>query len=118
MAALLNQYLVAQSKPALGFFPTTAYSLAKNTQTYPPFHDITSGTNGQYSAASGWDPVSGLGTPDLWNIARDLAGAPGTPATSTATPTSTPTVTNTPTATTGTGATSTPTATATATSTP
>jgi kumamolisin len=28
------------------------------------FHDITSGSNGAYSAAAGWDPCTGLGTPD------------------------------------------------------
>ena len=49
-----------------------AFLFTHTSQTYPPFHDVTSGTNGQYSAGSGWDPVSGLGTPDLWNIARDL----------------------------------------------
>jgi len=28
------------------------------------FHDITSGTNGSYSAVAGWDPCTGLGSPD------------------------------------------------------
>ena len=28
------------------------------------FHDITSGTNGTYSASPGWDACTGLGTPD------------------------------------------------------
>jgi kumamolisin len=28
------------------------------------FHDITKGSNGAYSAKSGWDPCTGLGTPD------------------------------------------------------
>jgi kumamolisin len=29
-----------------------------------PFRDITSGTNGAYSAAKGWDPCTGLGSPN------------------------------------------------------
>ncbi|MGO4187488.1 S53 family peptidase [Pseudarthrobacter sp. TAF60_1] len=28
------------------------------------FHDVTSGNNGTYHAASGWDPCTGLGSPD------------------------------------------------------
>ncbi|HEY0238979.1 MAG TPA: S53 family peptidase, partial [Friedmanniella sp.] len=28
------------------------------------FHDVVSGNNGSYSAASGWDPCTGLGSPD------------------------------------------------------
>ncbi|WAH98122.1 hypothetical protein [Arthrobacter sp. MMS18-M83] len=28
------------------------------------FHDVTTGNNGTYQAAAGWDPCTGLGTPD------------------------------------------------------
>ena len=28
------------------------------------FHDITSGSNGTYQATNGWDPCTGLGSPD------------------------------------------------------
>ncbi|MGO4491022.1 protease pro-enzyme activation domain-containing protein [Arthrobacter sp. 2YAF22_2] len=28
------------------------------------FHDVTTGTNGTYQAATGWDPCTGLGSPD------------------------------------------------------
>jgi len=37
------------------------------------FHDVTSGSNG-YSAASGWDPVTGWGTPVASLLAPALAG--------------------------------------------
>jgi kumamolisin len=30
----------------------------------PGFNDITSGNNGAYKAGPGWDPCSGLGSPD------------------------------------------------------
>jgi hypothetical protein len=36
------------------------------------FHDIVSGGNGQYSARSGYDLVTGLGTPRADRIVRDL----------------------------------------------
>ena len=32
------------------------------------FHDITSGSNGQYSCKTGYDQVTGIGSMDVWNI--------------------------------------------------
>ena len=37
------------------------------------FNDITQGNNGAYSAGPGWDPCTGLGSPDGEEIARALA---------------------------------------------
>ena len=37
------------------------------------FHDITKGNNGAYSAGPGWDPCTGLGSPD----GQEIAGALG-----------------------------------------
>ncbi|GAC1472114.1 MAG: hypothetical protein PVSMB7_24500 [Chloroflexota bacterium] len=95
MAAIVNQYLGAHGKPYLGFLNPTLYRLATNNQPYAPFHDITSGTNGKYNAHAGWDAVTGLGTPNLWNVARDVAamsaGSTAGGPTNTPTPTSTPT---------------------------
>ena len=36
------------------------------------FHDITTGNNGGYSAARGWDPCTGLGTPDGQRLLASL----------------------------------------------
>jgi kumamolisin len=36
------------------------------------FHDITSGNNGAYSAAKGWDACTGLGSPDGAELAEVL----------------------------------------------
>jgi kumamolisin len=60
LVALANQKL---GKP-VGFLNPTLYSL-KNSG----LHDITSGNNddsnlGYYSASAGWDPCTGLGSPD------------------------------------------------------
>ncbi|TFK55131.1 family S53 protease-like protein [Heliocybe sulcata] len=61
---LLNDELIAAGKSPLGFLNPLLYSTAASA-----FTDITSGdnpgcnTNG-FPAASGWDPVTGLGTPN------------------------------------------------------
>ncbi|MGH7747117.1 MAG: S53 family peptidase, partial [Candidatus Dormibacteria bacterium] len=41
----------------------------------PFFRDITSGTNGHYHARRGWDPCTGLGTPDGAALLAALAGS-------------------------------------------
>jgi kumamolisin len=61
LVAILNQQL---GKP-VGFINPTLYGLVQATS----FNDITSGNNddsnlGYYSAASGWDPCTGLGSPN------------------------------------------------------
>jgi kumamolisin len=38
------------------------------------FHDITSGTNGTYSAGPGWDACTGLGSPDGSALLASLGG--------------------------------------------
>ncbi|KAI0644036.1 family S53 protease [Trametes meyenii] len=63
MFALLNDLLLAQNRPSLGFLNPLLYSLAGG----PAFTDITSGNNpgcrtDGFPATQGWDPVTGLGT--------------------------------------------------------
>jgi pseudomonalisin len=38
------------------------------------FYDVTTGSNGYYTALPGWDYVSGFGEPNLANLMRDIAG--------------------------------------------
>ncbi|MFI5399104.1 MAG: protease pro-enzyme activation domain-containing protein [Candidatus Binatia bacterium] len=80
-------------------------------------HDITSGSNGAYSAGVGYDMVTGLGSPDAANLLAALGGLMATP-TSTATPIVTPTATITPPATATLTVTNTPPLTKTPTATP
>jgi kumamolisin len=40
----------------------------------PGFHDITKGNNGAYSAGPGWDPCTGLGSPDGTALDTRLKG--------------------------------------------
>ncbi|GCE30246.1 hypothetical protein KDA_57300 [Dictyobacter alpinus] len=94
IAGDVNQYLFSQGKAGLGSASAKLYSLYNTAQTYTPYHDVTTGNNLYYSATANYDNATGVGTPDAWNIARDLAG--GSSGTPTPTPTPNPTVTPTP----------------------
>ena len=96
--ALINQYLQSQGKAVVGFANPALYGLFNAQQQSPAFHDITSGNNLHYAATAGYDMASGIGTPDIKNIAHDLALNPGGGGTPTPTPTTvpSPTPTSTP----------------------
>jgi kumamolisin len=68
LITLLNQKL---GKP-LGFLQPALYGLP---QTADAFNDITSGSNGAFSAGPGWDAASGLGSPSAANLLQALSGA-------------------------------------------
>jgi kumamolisin len=68
-AALLSQYT---GGGGLGFAAPLLYRVAREPQTYPPFHDVLRGGNLRYDAGPGWDYATGLGSPDVYNLARDL----------------------------------------------
>ena len=51
----------------LGFPATWIYS--RGVQNTTAFHDVTSGTNGGYSAAAGWDYTTGFGSFDVASTA-------------------------------------------------
>jgi subtilase family serine protease len=61
----------------LGFINPTLYKLAASSAYTQDFHDITTGDNSLdhvqgYPAVTGWDPVTGLGTPVLDKLLPDL----------------------------------------------
>jgi kumamolisin len=64
LIALINQQ---RGNPS-GFVNPTLYGHPQD------LHDITQGSNGTYSAGSGWDPCTGLGSPDGTEIASALEG--------------------------------------------
>lgn len=70
--ALVDQYLGRHGGHKLGFANPALYALVRTSQRYPPFHDVILGSNLVYPATPGYDMASGLGTPDAWNLARDL----------------------------------------------
>jgi kumamolisin len=69
---LVQQYAARQRAGPLGYVNPMLYALASAPQPFAPFHDVTEGGNRYYQAAPGWDPATGLGSPDLFNLARDV----------------------------------------------
>jgi Pro-kumamolisin, activation domain len=98
--ATMNEYLQKQGKSRMGFANPVLYGLASAQQQFAPFHDVASGTNLFYPATANYDLGSGIGSPDIYNIARDIAGGsvppPSPTASPTGTPNPTPTATSTP----------------------
>jgi subtilase family serine protease len=96
--ALINQYLLSQGKTIVGSANPALYGLFSTSQQLSPFHDVTSGKNLYYNAGPGYDMATGIGSPNIDNIAHDLASS-GSGNTPTPTPTSipSPTPTNPPT---------------------
>jgi kumamolisin len=65
LIALLNQTL----KTRLGFINPLLYKLPASSGA---FHDVTAGNNGDYHTGPGWDPCTGLGTPNGQKLAAAL----------------------------------------------
>ena len=72
--ALVNQQLVADGKPTIGFLNPTIYAENVTSAYSADFHDITSGTSGSYSATTGYDLVTGWGSPNA-GLLNALVGA-------------------------------------------
>lgn len=62
--ALVNQQLVADGYSTLGFINPDLYSFGVSSSYDTNFHDITSGKSGSYSAVTGYDLVTGWGSPN------------------------------------------------------
>ena len=62
-AALANQLLASHGKPTLGFINPMIYPANVTSAYSTGFHDITSGKSGSYSAVTGYDLVTGWGSP-------------------------------------------------------
>jgi kumamolisin len=65
---LVRQYAAQQGVGRLGFVDPMLYALAAASGS--PFHDVTLGGNRFFQATPGWDPTTGLGSPDVYNLAR------------------------------------------------
>jgi len=60
-----------------GLLQTRLYAGVSAGTPAPGFRDITSGSNGAYTAAPGWDPCTGLGSPDGSALLGRLRGTGG-----------------------------------------
>jgi len=61
--ALVNQQLATEGESTIGFINPTIYSENVTSSYGTHFHDITSGKSGSYSAVTGYDLVTGWGSP-------------------------------------------------------
>jgi subtilase family serine protease len=78
--ALANQQLVASGGKTLGFINPTIYQQNVTSAYAADFHDITSGTSGSYSAVTGYDLVTGWGSPNGTGLINALAPTSTSPA--------------------------------------
>jgi subtilase family serine protease len=76
-SALINQYLQSQNLARFGSANPALYAIYNTQQAAPAFHDVSSGNNLYYPATTGYDLASGLGSPDVNNLAQDLAASAG-----------------------------------------
>jgi len=67
--ALVNQQLASQGKGTIGFINPTIYAQNVTSVYDTDFHDITSGKSGSYSAVTGYDLVTGWGSPNVGLLA-------------------------------------------------
>jgi len=83
--ALVNQQRASAGEGTIGFINPTIYAENESggalTAAYTTdFHDITSGTSGSYSATTGFDLVTGWGSPNGTGLINALAPTSQTPA--------------------------------------
>ena len=71
MTAVMNQYLVDNGGRAVGDLNPVLYEMAEAARL-PAFRDVVLGGNAVDAAGPGYDLVSGLGTPDVNNLAKNL----------------------------------------------
>jgi subtilase family serine protease len=80
--ALVNQQALANGQSTVGFLNPTLYTIAAGTAYTSNFHDTTTGNNfsssspTKYSAVTGYDLCTGLGTPGGTTLINTLAGTP------------------------------------------
>jgi subtilase family serine protease len=72
--ALVNQQLVANGYSTIGFISPYLYAFGVSSSYGTDFHDITSGKSGSYSAVTGYDLVTGWGSPNGTGLLNALVG--------------------------------------------
>jgi kumamolisin len=71
LAAVMNQYLLENGGRLIGDLNPQLYRIAAGAP-FPAFRDVTLGGNAVADAGPGYDLVTGLGTPDVDNLVRNL----------------------------------------------
>ena len=78
--ALVNQQLAQNGQATIGFINPTIYAQNVTSSYGTDFHDITSGTSGSFSAVTGYDLVTGWGSPNGTGLINALAPTSTSPA--------------------------------------
>lgn len=71
LAAVMNQYLLDHGGRPLGFLNPLLYRIAGGAP-WPAFRDVSLGGNAVDTAGPGYDMATGLGTPDVENLVRNI----------------------------------------------
>jgi subtilase family serine protease len=72
--ALVNQEAAANGQESVGFLNPPIYDqIATGGSYHSDLHDVTSGSDGAYSGVSGYDLVTGWGSPATANLINTLA---------------------------------------------
>jgi len=77
--ALENQLRAMNGESTMGLANPSFYRILNSSNYSTAFHDITQGYNGYYSAGPGYDMVTGVGTPSVYNLLLILAKQPTSP---------------------------------------
>jgi subtilase family serine protease len=72
--ALVNQQLKTNGFSTIGFIDPYLYNFGVSSSYGTDFHDITSGKSGSYSAVTGYDLVTGWGSPNGQGLINALVG--------------------------------------------
>jgi kumamolisin len=74
ITALIDEDLLHQNLPEVGFANPALYDFARVPAGLPAlaFHQVTEGSNFHFLATAGWNPATGLGTPDAAHLADDF----------------------------------------------
>ena len=78
ITAVMNQYLLERDGQLLGNLNPLLYRISEGAR-FPAFRDVVLGGNAVDNAGPGYDLVTGLGTPDVDNLVRDLLVAQRVP---------------------------------------
>ncbi len=71
LTALMNEFVLARGGHLIGDLNPLLYHVAEGAPL-PAFRDITLGGNAVATAGPGYDLVTGLGTPDIANLAQNI----------------------------------------------
>lgn len=77
--SLENQLRAMHGEGNIGLANLELYAIANSSYYEQAFYQITEGYNGYYYASPGYNLVTGLGTPDAYNLIKLMAKIPITP---------------------------------------